>query len=69
MIAQTMDVEELIITYKNISNQYAPEWLVETLTGIDYNPLFFSAVGSVLVGLSGVLPLLILPENLKNGGK
>lgn len=64
-----MDIEKLIITYKNISQEIAPHWLLETLTINDYNPLLFSAIGSFLVGLSGILPLLILPENLKNGGK
>ena len=39
----------------------------------EYQPWFFSLLGSVMVGLSGVLPLLIIPieegANLKNGGK
>lgn len=64
-----MDIEKLIITSKNISQEFVPFWVLETLTITDYNPLLFSAIGSFLVGLSGILPLLILPENLKNGGR
>lgn len=42
-------------------------------TAFEYYPWIFSLIGSILVGLSGVLPLLIIPieegENLKSGGK
>ncbi|XP_044742784.1 zinc transporter ZIP13 homolog [Chrysoperla carnea] len=46
--------------------------LVANLTmGIDYNPWIFAALGSTLIGLSGVFPLLIISIddgiNMKNG--
>lgn len=69
MSSPSMDFQEILITYKNVSQEIVPHWLLDALTITDYNPLLFSAIGSILVGLSGVLPLLILPENLKNGGK
>lgn len=38
----------------------------------EYQPWVFSLLGSAMVGLSGILPLLIIPiddgANLKNGG-
>lgn len=48
--------------------------LVANLTmGIDYNPWIFAALGSTLIGLSGIFPLLIISIddgiNMKNGGK
>ncbi len=40
---------------------------------LDYEPWIMSVMGSVLVGLSGILPLLIIPVDdtatLKNGSK
>lgn len=60
------------MTYKNVTTELLPDWLRTTITGeVEYNPFLFSAIGSVLVGLSGVLPLLIIPidetANLKQG--
>lgn len=67
-------VQEFIMTYKNVTTELLPDWLRTTITGeVEYNPFLFSAIGSVLVGLSGVLPLLIIPidetANLKQGSK
>lgn len=39
---------------------------------LEYQPWFFSLVGSVMVGLTGVFPLLVIPADagadIKNGG-
>lgn len=74
MVCQyNLAIQDFIMSYKNTTTEFLPNWLLSTITGdIDYNPFVFSAIGSLLVGLSGVLPLLIIPiddsANLKQGG-
>ena len=46
--------------------------VISLLQNLEYNPLLCSVIGSVIIGLSGVLPLLLPIEegaNLKSGGK
>lgn len=47
---------------------FVPGWVVT----LDYMPWLWAMIGSILVGLSGVLPLLVIPidqtDNLKQGG-
>lgn len=55
-------------SYKGFNLEPIPaEWL----SLLDM-PWFWAAIGSILVGLSGVLPLLVIPidqtDNLKQGG-
>lgn len=57
------------------------EWTAEELWApwevlanyLEYQPWFFSLLGSAMVGLSGVFPLLVIPideaADLKHGGK
>lgn len=40
---------------------YFPEYLVNFMDELDEHPWLFAALASVLVGLSGILPLLIIP--------
>lgn len=40
---------------------YFPEYLVDFMDELDEHPWLFAALASVLVGLSGILPLLIIP--------
>lgn len=46
--------------------------VISLLQNFEYHPLLFSVIGSVIIGLSGVLPLLVIPieegANLKSGG-
>ena len=62
--------------YKILMTQYVPEFavpVVSMLPNFDYHPWVFAVIGSTLIGLSGVLPLLVIPieegANLKTGGK
>lgn len=61
------------MSYKNVTTELVPDWMLSVITGdVEYNPFVFSAIGSMLVGLSGVMPLFIIPldetANLKQGG-
>ena len=56
--------------------QYVPEFvvpMVHLLPNFEYHPWVFAVIGSTLIGLSGILPLLVIPigegANLKSGGK
>lgn len=55
--------------YSDIFMEYVPEYFKDW----QYHPWIFSVLGSILIGLSGVLPLLIIPleggENFQSGGK
>lgn len=52
---------------------YVPEYLFTLMDELDEHPWLFAALASVLVGLSGILPLLIIPidesATFKDGGK
>lgn len=66
-------LQDFIMSYKNATTELVPDWMLSVITGdVEYNPFVFSAIGSVLVGLSGVMPLFIIPldetANLKQGG-
>ncbi|XP_051170989.1 zinc transporter ZIP13 homolog [Leptopilina boulardi] len=56
--------------HDNLIEDYWSSWNV-AMDYFEYQPWFFSLLGSFMVGLSGVLPLLIIPieagTNLKNG--
>lgn len=61
--------------YKTLLNDYIPDsWItVISLPNFEYHPWLFSVIGSAIIGLSGILPLLVIPieegANLKSGGK
>lgn len=46
---------------------------VNSFSALDYNPWVGSVIGSVIVGLSGIFPLLVIPidggVNISKGGK
>ncbi|XP_043483025.1 zinc transporter ZIP13 [Leptopilina heterotoma] len=58
------------ILHDNFIEDYWATWNV-AMDYFEYQPWFFSLIGSFMVGLSGILPLLIIPieagTNLKNG--
>lgn len=66
----TVDTNNSIIdeSYKEIIRELVPGWIC----ALEYTPWIWAMFGSLLVGLSGVLPLLVIPidqsENLKQGG-
>lgn len=41
---------------------YVPEYVTLYIRTIQYVPWVFSLLGSALIGLSGILPLLIIPS-------
>lgn len=55
-------------SYKEIIRDLVPGWICT----LEYMPWLWAMFGSILVGLSGVLPLLVIPidqtDNLKQGG-
>lgn len=55
-------------SYQEIIRELVPRWIC----AMEYIPWLWAMFGSILVGLSGVLPLLVIPidqtENLKQGG-
>jgi hypothetical protein len=62
--------------YKTFLIDYISDlWVavVSLLPNFEYHPVLFSVIGSAIIGLSGVLPLLVIPieegANLKSGGK
>lgn len=46
--------------------------VTQLLPQMEYHPWVLSAIGSMVVGLSGILPLLVIPvetgANMKHGG-
>jgi hypothetical protein len=62
--------------YKTFASDYIPDaWIpvISILRNSEYHPWLFSMIGSAIIGLSGVLPLLVIPiedgANLKSGGE
>jgi len=57
----------LDLNYKGLVVDLVPEWIL----ALEYMPWLWAMIGSILVGLSGVLPLLVIPmdqtDNLKQG--
>lgn len=51
-------MNESMDTLTVLLDLYVPEYLRE----IHYVPWVFSLIGSALIGLSGILPLLIIPS-------
>lgn len=48
---------------------YVPEYVSLYIRTIHYVPWVFSLLGSALIGLSGILPLLIIPSVDENKDK
>lgn len=48
--------------YSEIVSDYLPDFL----KGFEYTPWVWSLVGSAIIGLSGILPLLIIPSAQNN---
>lgn len=52
---------------------FVPEYIWNFVGELDEHPWLFSALASILVGLSGILPLLIIPidetATFKDGGE
>jgi solute carrier family 39 (zinc transporter), member 13 len=44
-------------------------YLPESLKSITYVPWVFSLLGSLLIGLSGILPMIIIPTDSGEKGK
>lgn len=56
---------DAVLRFTEILEQFTPEW-IQTYE-FEYTPWVFSILGATLIGLSGILPLLIIP--LDSGGK
>lgn len=53
--------EHFGMIYANLVNQYVPEYI----KSMEYTPWVFSLLGSVVIGLSGIFPLIIIPSDDK----
>ncbi|KAH8268639.1 hypothetical protein KR026_011063 [Drosophila bipectinata] len=53
--------EHIAIIYNSLMEQYMPEYF----KSFQYTPWVFSLLGSVVIGLSGIFPLLIIPTDEK----
>ncbi|XP_017041801.1 zinc transporter ZIP13 homolog [Drosophila ficusphila] len=53
--------EHFAMIYSNIMDQYMPEYF----KSFQYTPWVFSLLGSVVIGLSGIFPLIIIPTEEK----
>lgn len=51
--------------YVEIVDRYVPEYIKSI--EFEYTPWIFSIIGATLIGLSGILPLLVIP--IDAGGK
>lgn len=54
-------------TFKYIYNEVFENYVPEYFKDIGYTPWIFSLLGSALIGLSGILPLFVIP--IETGGK
>ena len=54
--------ETLVYLYREM-NHFVPEFIVS----FGYVPWVFSLLGSALIGLSGILPMFIIPDPAKGG--
>ena len=50
--------EQIVYLYTELVNNYMPEFVKSFV----YTPWVFSMLGSVIIGLSGILPLIIIPN-------
>lgn len=54
------------------STGFLYEMITEDMWNISHTPWLFSLIGSTMIGLTGIFPLLIIPieegANLKTGG-
>lgn len=65
--------EKLEYVFCDLADTHLVGVIVKLFNTFNYCPWIFSLIGSVLVGLSGIFPLLVIRveegENLKFGGK
>ncbi|CAD6995170.1 unnamed protein product [Ceratitis capitata] len=62
--------EQFAQIYTHLVQNYVPDFIMEASKHFVYTPWVFSLLGSVVIGLAGILPLIIIPseEKLKKGG-
>lgn len=56
--------EAMVFLYREVVANYVPE----CVKSLEYTPWVFSLLGSALIGLSGILPLLVIPATSGGGG-
>jgi hypothetical protein len=44
--------------YKEVMEHYMPEYIKQ----MEYTPWIFSLLGSALIGMAGILPLILIPD-------
>lgn len=59
-LSPAMD-ETLRYIYSEVIERYTPEY-IKTIE-FEYTPWVFSLLGSIVIGLSGIFPLLVIPIN------
>lgn len=58
--------DTLVHLYNEVFESYIPEYI----KSMEYTPWVFSLLGSAMIGLAGILPLVIIPtESVTKGDK
>ncbi|EAT32983.1 AAEL014762-PA [Aedes aegypti] len=57
--------ETFVYLYREVMENYVPEYF----KSMEYTPWIFSLLGSALIGLSGILPLAVIPVGTGGGDK
>lgn len=62
--------DQLVHIYTHLVHNYVPDFVLTMSKHFVYTPWVFSLLGSMVIGLAGILPLIIIPtdEKLKEGG-
>lgn len=64
-LSPAMD-ETLRYIYFEVIDKYTPDY-IKTIE-FEYTPWVFSVLGSIVIGLSGIFPLLIIPSDTTDFG-
>lgn len=64
-LSPAMD-ETLRYIYLEVIDKYTPDY-IKTIE-FEYTPWVFSVLGSIVIGLSGIFPLLIIPSDTTDFG-
>lgn len=62
-LSPAMD-ETLRFIYSEMIERYVPDYM-KTIE-FTYTPWVFSVLGSIVIGLSGIFPLLVIPDDTAN---
>lgn len=56
-------------TLQFVCQELVTNYVPDFITSMPYRPWMFSVLGSILIGLSGILPLLVIPTQTEDEKK